>query len=216
MDESLRQLRQEGDVNFSEGREEWYSQLNPETLEWLSRDTAVFLHQSLSTPCLNVIESCEGIYLMDINGKRYMDFHGNSVHQVGYKNPYVTERLKEQLDLLPFSPRRYTNKIAIQLAEKLVSLLPASLSRVLFAPGGTSAVGMALKMARRITGKHKVVSIQGSFHGASSMPSPWVGKNSSGNIWASYSRRPSLYRRQMRTGMGKTRSYSLPSCWMKY
>jgi len=167
MDESLRQLRQEGDVNFSEGRMEWYNQLDPQTLEWLSRDAAVFLHQSLSTPCLNVIESCEGIYLTDIHGKRYMDFHGNSVHQVGYRNAFVTDRLKEQLDLLPFSPRRYTNKIAIQLAEKLVSLLPATLNRVLFAPGGTSAVGMALKMARRITGKHKVVSIQGSFHGAS-------------------------------------------------
>jgi len=167
MDESLRQLRQEGDVNFSERREEWYSQLDPQTLEWLSRDAAVFLHQSLSTPCLNVIESCEGIYLTDINGKRYMDFHGNSVHQVGYRNAYVTDRLKEQLDLLPFSPRRYTNKVAIQLAEQLVSLLPASLSRVLFAPGGTSALGMALKLARRITGKQKVISVQGSFHGAS-------------------------------------------------
>lgn len=167
MDETMRHLYQEGDVNFSEGREEWYSQLDPQIMEWLSRDAAVFLHQSLSTPCLNVIESCEGIYLTDINGKRYMDFHGNSVHQVGYKNAYVTERMKEQLDQLPFSPRRYTNKIAIQLAEQLVSLLPASLSRVLFAPGGTSAVGMALKLARRITGKQKVVSVQGSFHGAS-------------------------------------------------
>lgn len=167
MDESLQQLRQEGDVNFSEGREQWYSELDADILEWLSRDAAVFLHQSLSTPCLNVIDSCEGIYLTDIHGKRYMDFHGNSVHQVGYRNPYVTARLKEQLDILPFSPRRYTNKIAIQLAEKLVSLLPATLNRVLFAPGGTSAVGMALKLARRVTGKQKVISVQGSFHGAS-------------------------------------------------
>ncbi len=167
MDESIRQLRQEGDVNISEGREQWYNKLDADTLEWLSRDAAVFLHQSLSTPCLNVIDSCEGIYLTDIHGKRYMDFHGNSVHQVGYRNPYVTARLKEQLDILPFSPRRYTNKVAIQLAEKLVSLLPATLNRVLFAPGGTSAVGMALKLARRVTGKQKVISVQGSFHGAS-------------------------------------------------
>ena len=116
MDESKRQLRQEGDVNFSEGREEWYKQLDPQTLEWLNRDAAVFLHQSLSTPCLNVIESCEGIYLTDINGKRYMDFHGNSVHQVGYRNSYVTDRLKSQLGILPFSTRRYTNKVAIELA----------------------------------------------------------------------------------------------------
>lgn len=167
MNESLRQLRQEGDINISAARQDWYEQLDPHTREWLSRDAAVFLHQSLSTPCLNMIESCEGIYLTDTSGKQYMDFHGNSVHQVGYRNPYVLEQLKEQLEYLPFSPRRYTNKTAIELAEKLVSLLPASLSRVLFAPGGTSAVGMALKLARRITGKQKVVSIKGSFHGAS-------------------------------------------------
>jgi 4-aminobutyrate aminotransferase len=75
--------------------------------------------------------------------------------------------MKAQLDILPFSPRRYTNKTAIALAAKLVSLLPPALNRVLFAPGGTTAVGMALKLARRVTGKHKVVSVQGSFHGAS-------------------------------------------------
>lgn len=163
----MHHLRLEGDVNFTAGRQDWYDQLDPDTRGWLDKDAALFLHQSLSTPCLNVIDSCEGIYLTDIQGKRYMDFHGNSVHQVGYRNPYVTGRLKEQIDILPFSPRRYTNKVAIQLADKLVSLLPASLNRVLFAPGGTSAVGMALKIARRITGKHKVVSVEDSFHGAS-------------------------------------------------
>lgn len=167
MNESHRQLRQEGDVNFSTARLEWYDQLDPQTKEWLERDAAVFLHQSLSTPCLNMIDSCDGIYLTDIRGKQYMDFHGNSVHQVGYRNPYVLEKLREQLESLPFSPRRYTNKVAIELAEKLVSILPASLNRVLFAPGGTSAIGMALKLTRRVTGKQKVVSVQGSFHGAS-------------------------------------------------
>ena len=167
MNESLLHLRQEGDINLSAARLEWNDQLDPLTREWLERDAAVFLHQSLSTPCLNMIESCDGIYLTDIRGKQYMDFHGNSVHQVGYRNPYVLEKLKAQIDILPFSPRRYTNKTAIELAEKLVSLMPPSLNRVLFAPGGTSAIGMALKLARRITGKQKVVSVQGSFHGAS-------------------------------------------------
>ncbi|MBI5370607.1 MAG: aspartate aminotransferase family protein [Sphingobacteriales bacterium] len=167
MQENKGGLPEEGDVNFSAARQDWYQALDPETLSLLDRDARVFLHQSLSTPCLDAIESCEGIYITDTNGKRYMDFHGNSVHQAGYRNPFVVERMKKQLDVLPFSPRRYTNKPAIELAEKLVSLLPASLNRVLFAPGGTAAVGMALKLARRITGKQKVVSVEGSFHGAS-------------------------------------------------
>ena len=47
----------------------------------------MFLHQSLSTPCLDALESCEGIWLTDVEGRRIMDFHGNSVHQVGYRHP---------------------------------------------------------------------------------------------------------------------------------
>lgn len=167
MKDASRTMLMEGDVNYSAGRQAWYDQLDETTGEWLDKDARLFLHQALSTPCMNVLESCEGIYLTDIRGKRYMDFHGNSVHQVGYRNPFVMARLVQQLETLPFSPRRYTNKITVELAEKLTSLLPSTLTRVLFAPGGTSAVGMALKLARRITGKEKVVSVSGSFHGAS-------------------------------------------------
>jgi 4-aminobutyrate aminotransferase len=158
----------EGDINFSKSRQNWYKVLNDElTSQYLQRDEDLFLHQSLSTPCLDVLESCEGIYITDVRGKKYMDFHGNSVHQVGYKNTYVIDKVKSQMDVLPFSPRRYTNPVAIEFAQKLTSYFPSNLKRVLFAPGGTSAVSMALKLARVVTGKTKVVSLQDSFHGAS-------------------------------------------------
>jgi 4-aminobutyrate aminotransferase len=160
-------LLTEGDVNYSESRKGWYAVIDLPTLNLLGQDADLFLHQSLSTPCLDVIESCDGIYITDVSGKKYMDFHGNNVHQIGYRNPYVIEKVKQQLDILPFSPRRYTNTIAIEFANKLTSLFPPHLNRVLFAPGGTSAVGMALKLAKIITGKHKVVSLMDSFHGAS-------------------------------------------------
>lgn len=160
--------RTEGDINLSSARRDWYAVLNdPETAHYLDEDAAYFLHQSLSTPCLDVLIACEGIYLTDVQGKRYMDFHGNNVHQLGYRHPHVVERVKEQLDILPFSPRRYTNIPAIELAKKLAGLMPGDLNRVLFAPGGTSAISMALKLARIVTGKHKVVSLWDSFHGAS-------------------------------------------------
>ena len=160
--------RTEGDINLSSARSSWYKIISdPETLSYLEEDAEHFLHQALSTPCLDVLASCDGIYLTDIQGKRYMDFHGNNVHQLGYRNPYIVEKVKEQLDVLPFSPRRYTNVPAIELAKKLGSLLPGDLNRVLFAPGGTSAISMALKLARVVTGKHKIVSLWDSFHGAS-------------------------------------------------
>lgn len=160
-------LLTEGDVNLSPFRIDWQAGLDKETNDLLQSDARFFLHQSLSTPCLNVIESAEGIYITDIQGKKYMDFHGNNVHQVGHRNPFVINKVKAQLDQLPFCPRRYTNQPVIDLAKKLVGLMPSGLSRVLFCPGGTSAIGMALKLARVITGKTKVVSYLDSFHGAS-------------------------------------------------
>jgi 4-aminobutyrate aminotransferase len=96
-----------------------------------------------------------------------MDFHGNSVHQVGFGNPRVIEAIKAQMDELSFCTRRYTNIPAIQLAKKLTELAPGDLNRVLFAPGGTVAIGMALKLARAATGKFKTISMWDSFHGAS-------------------------------------------------
>jgi 4-aminobutyrate aminotransferase len=160
--------RTEGDINFSPARQDWYALIrNGETARYLEEDERYFLHQSMSTPCLDVLQACEGIYLTDLQGRRYMDFHGNNVHQVGYRNQFILDRVKAQMDVLPFSPRRYTNEPAISLAARLSSLMPGNLNRVLFAPGGTSAVGMALKLARIVTGRHKVISYWDSFHGAS-------------------------------------------------
>ncbi len=165
---SLDALRSEGDLNLSPHRRAWQAEaLDRRTQELLDEDATYFLHQSLSTPCLNVVEHCEGIYLEDAQGRRYMDFHGNYVHQVGFGNPDVIAAIKQQLDTLSFSPRRYTNEVAIALARRLVELTPGDLNRVLFCPSGAAAVGMALKLARVATGRHKFVSMWDAFHGAS-------------------------------------------------
>ena len=158
----------EGDLNLSPRRAGWMSEhIDPATRRWLEEDAKYFLHQALSTPCLNVLSRCEGIYIEDLQGNRYMDFHGNNVHQVGFSNPRVIAAIRQQLQTLSFSPRRYTNLPAIKLAKKLAQLAPGNLNKVLFAPGGTSAIGMALKLARAATGRHKTISMWDSFHGAS-------------------------------------------------
>lgn len=161
-------FRSEGDVNTTPARQAWNASIDDErTQELLKRDSEVFLHQAMSTPCLDTLEAAEGIYIQDATGKKYMDFHGNNVHQLGYGHPHVIKRVQEQIAKLPFSPRRFTNETAIECAEKLTQICGGELNRVLFAPGGTSAVGMALKLARHITGNYKVVSLWDSFHGAS-------------------------------------------------
>ncbi|EMN7321095.1 aspartate aminotransferase family protein [Vibrio vulnificus] len=161
-------FRSEGDVNTTPARQAWNASMDDErTQALLKRDSEVFLHQAMSTPCLDTLEAAEGIYIQDATGKKYMDFHGNNVHQLGYGHPHVIKRVQEQIAKLPFSPRRFTNETAIECAEKLTQICGGELNRVLFAPGGTSAVGMALKLARHITGNYKVVSLWDSFHGVS-------------------------------------------------
>lgn len=161
-------LRSEGDLNLSPRRRTWAREhLDDETRDLLAEDAALFLHQSLSTPCLNALESCSGSTLTDLQGREILDFHGNNVHQVGFAHPRVLEAITRQLQKLSFCPRRYTCRPAVDLARKLTSLAPGRLKRVLFAPGGTSAMGMAIKLARAATGRFKTISMWESFHGAS-------------------------------------------------
>ncbi len=132
----------------------------------LERDAAVYLHQSGSTPCLSAISRAYGIWLKDADGKRYMDFHGNSCHHVGYGHPRLIAAMKQQLDELPFTPRRFTDEPAVALAEKLSALWPGSPGRVLLATGGSDAVEIALKLVRFVTGRYKTLSFYDSYHGS--------------------------------------------------
>jgi 4-aminobutyrate aminotransferase len=159
--------KSEGDINISARRLAWQkTHIDAESQTLLDEDVRYFLKQSLSTPCLNTMRACEGIYIEDLQGRRYMDFHGNNVHQVGFSNPDVIAAIKNQLDELPFCTRRYTNRIAVDLAKKLAQIAPGNLNKSLFCPGGAEAVGMALKLARMATGRHKTISMWDSFHGA--------------------------------------------------
>jgi len=160
-------FKSEGDISTSNRRKEWWKKLPEKTKKLLEDDERHFLNQALSTPCLNVIDECQGIYIEDITGKRYMDFHGNNVHHVGYGHPRVIDAIKEQMDKLPFCVRRYTNVTAIELAKKLTKLAPGDLSKCLFCPGGTDAVEIAIKLAMGYTGRFKTISWWDSFHGAS-------------------------------------------------
>jgi len=165
---ALDALRSEGDLNISPRRKAWSdTHLDEETREKVADDASLFLHQSLSSPCLNALRSCSGATLTDWQGREILDFHGNNVHQIGFSHPRVLEAITRQLSLLSFCTRRYTCTPAIDLARELIRIAPKGLTRVLFAPGGTSAIGMALKLARAATGRFKTISMWESFHGAS-------------------------------------------------
>ncbi len=160
----------EGDVNRSPQRSQWQAEhLDDRTRTLLARDSAAFLHQSVSTPCLSAIARAEGIWIEDTAGRRYMDFHGNNVHHVGYAHPHVLVAIKQQLESLSFAPRRFASERAVELAEALgarFKSLTGHAGKVLFTTGGSDAVEVAIKLARVATGRFKTLSFWDSFHGA--------------------------------------------------
>lgn len=154
-------------VNQGENIRSLVIESNDTTQALLNRDAQVFFHQTLSSPVFNTITRAEGAYIYDGSGKKYLDLHGNGVHTVGYQNPRVIQAIQQQIaESLTFAPRRFTNEPAVELAEKLVSIAPEGLTRVLFCPGGSEAIEMAVMLAKLYTGKWKTLSYYGTFHGA--------------------------------------------------
>ncbi|OED34779.1 aspartate aminotransferase family protein [Chromatiales bacterium (ex Bugula neritina AB1)] len=157
----------EGESNTSSVRAQWQQKTHkPKSAPLLARDAVAFLHQSLSSPCVSSIARAQGSWIEDHDGNRYLDFHGNSVHHIGYSHPRLLEAIKKQMDELSFAPRRFTCDPAVELAEKLAAIAPGVLGKVLFTTGGSDANEVALKIARAATGRFKTVSFWDSFHGA--------------------------------------------------
>jgi len=149
----------EGESNKSKKRTQWEAKTHKsETRAILAEDARYFMSQAVSSPCLSVLAKAEGAYIEDTNGRRYLDFHGNNVHHIGYGHPKLKKAIAEQMDALPFAPRRFACESALALAKKLVEISPGELSKVLFTTGGSDAIEVALKIARAATGRHKTIS----------------------------------------------------------
>lgn len=116
----------------------------------------------------------KGIYLYDENGKSFVD--GTSswcVNLHGHAHPYIVSKLQEQLEVLEHVTfADFTHPWAIELASRLLSILPGSLSKIYYSDNGSTSVEIALKMALQYwsnqnprTEKSKVICIKGSYHG---------------------------------------------------
>lgn len=117
-----------------------------------------------------VLEKGEGVYLYDVNGKRYLDFSsGIGVCSLGYGNKEYTKTLKNQIDKLTHTSNLFYNIPSVKAAEKLVKA--AGLKKVFFTNSGAEAIEGALKMAKRYaydrdgTSNHEIIAMNHSFHG---------------------------------------------------
>jgi 4-aminobutyrate aminotransferase len=86
---------EEGESNLSWRRKRWAASFESATSKsLLERDAEHFLHQSVSSPCLSAISKAEGAWIEDTEGRCFMDFHGNSVHHIGYSHPRLMTAIK--------------------------------------------------------------------------------------------------------------------------
>ncbi|HIP72143.1 MAG TPA: aminotransferase class III-fold pyridoxal phosphate-dependent enzyme, partial [Anaerolineae bacterium] len=108
----------------------------------------------------------EGIYLYDVNGRRYMDFtSGIGVTNTGHAHPRVVQAVQAQAaKILHAQMNIVYHEPAIQLTEELSRILPPSLDSYFFSNSGAEAVEAAVKLARAATGKQNIIVFQGSFH----------------------------------------------------
>jgi acetylornithine aminotransferase/acetylornithine/N-succinyldiaminopimelate aminotransferase len=107
----------------------------------------------------------EDVWVWDTAGKKYLDLYaGHAVCSMGHCHPHVVKAIQEQAAKLIF----YSNVAAFPLREEAAALLlkhAPAFQAALFANSGAEANENALKMARRHTGRHEVVAMQGGFHG---------------------------------------------------
>ncbi|MGX9134509.1 acetylornithine transaminase [Rummeliibacillus sp. JY-2-4R] len=105
-----------------------------------------------------------GTEVWDENGKSYLDFtSGIAVLSLGHANPILVDTIKQQSELLWHTSNLFESKQQVKLAEKLVE--GTHLSHAFFCNSGTEANEAAIKLARKHTGKHKIITCLHSFHG---------------------------------------------------
>ncbi len=112
------------------------------------------------------VASAEGQYVWDESGRRYLDFHtGHGAAFLGHRNPYVVKRLMDQLERFTCLPPIFGSQILDEALEALGQILPKHLTNVFFLNSGSEAVELALKLARKRSGRKSFVSFTGAFHG---------------------------------------------------
>ncbi|MBT8398848.1 MAG: aspartate aminotransferase family protein [Rhodothermia bacterium] len=112
------------------------------------------------------VERGIGCYLWDADGRKYLDFYGgHCVTPLGHCPPAVVEAIREQAGKLLFYSNVVYNATRARAAELLVSILPSFIDRVFFCNSGTEANETALKLARKATGRPRVVAFKQAFHG---------------------------------------------------
>ena len=115
------------------------------------------------------IEAAEGVYMIDPNGKKYLDLiAGISVSNVGHRHPKVVQAIKDQADkhlhLMVYG--EYVQSPQVKFSNALSSVLPKSLDSIYFVNSGSEAVEGAIKLAKKATDRSGLISFENAYHGS--------------------------------------------------
>lgn len=125
--------------------------------------------QTSDAPLALEIVKAEGMYMWDVNGKRYLDLiAGISVCNVGHCHPAVVKAIQDQaqqyMHLLVYG--EFVQSPQVAFASLLTEHLPENLNCVYFTNSGAEAVEGAMKLAKRYTGRHEIAAFNRSYHGS--------------------------------------------------
>ena len=116
-----------------------------------------------------IAERGEGVWIYARNGDRYLDLYGgHAVAGTGHCHPHVVKAIREQTEKLLFYSNLVYSEARARAAEKLVSIAPSLLTKAFFCNSGTEANENAMRMARMVTGREKIITFSGGFHGRTS------------------------------------------------
>jgi acetylornithine/succinyldiaminopimelate/putrescine aminotransferase len=127
------------------------------------------LGQTSSAPLMLEIERAEGVYMYGPSGKKYLDLiSGVSVSNTGHRHPKVVEAVKKQVDsylhLMVYGEMIQSPQV--NYATRLAGILPESLGSIYFVNSGSEAVEGALKLAKRYTGRSRIIYFTNAYHGS--------------------------------------------------
>ena len=113
-----------------------------------------------------VVERGEDVWVYTTDGNRYLDLYGgHAVVSTGHSHPRVVRAISEQAGRLLFYSNLVYNDARARAAEKLIEIAPEPLTKAFFVNSGTEANENAMKIARMLTGRTKIISFEGGFHG---------------------------------------------------
>jgi acetylornithine aminotransferase/acetylornithine/N-succinyldiaminopimelate aminotransferase len=108
----------------------------------------------------------EGVHVFDEDGRRYLDLYGgHAVASTGHSHPAVVEAIAHQAKLLLFYSNVVTSPVRAQAAGRLIEAAGPPFHQVFFVNSGAEANEAALRVARQLTGRQRVVALEGAFHG---------------------------------------------------